>query len=96
MGGGRGFDTDGDVLCEVNHGTRATFPFPLLWLNTEMGREEQELQLPHSALDLLLRALSPIVSDLRGQRRVSVRALGKIPLPNIPTCYLFINIYYFF
>lgn len=71
-------------LYEVKHRCQGHLPFfLLLWLNTEEGREEQELQLSHSALDLLPRALSPIVSDLRGQRRLCQSTL-QIPLPNIP------------
>ena len=82
--GVEGFDTDGDVPLWGQPWRQGHLPFfPLLWLNTEMGREEQELQLPHSALDLLPRALSPIVSDLRGQRRLC-QSTRQIPLPNIP------------
>lgn len=58
-------------LCEVNHWYQGRLPFFLLLrLYTEEGREEKELELPPSALDLLPRALSPIVSDLREQRRL--------------------------
>lgn len=48
--------------------------------------EEQELKLPHFALALLLRDLSPVVSDLRGQRHLYQSTLQS-PLPNIPILY---------